>query len=333
MNWTSTAVKSDVEAVMSSIAMQPETTSRQICFRRILVGTDFSEPSRRALAYALLLARRYGSEIKIVHAIPPEPHELIPLDPLPSELNRRQLQAKAEVERLEQEAGNREVRHAIEIMSGDVSEVMASVIDRDGTDLLVLGTRGRGGLKKFALGSVAEQAVRLASCPVLTVGPRVRNPEAGTFFKSILFATDFGAASTRAFPLALGIAEEYGSKLALIHMLPPMSFADIGPGGYGAAAYSEKDLVTWHERLREESVKKLQALIPPGARLAAEPVYIVETNFLPDGILEAAAVHSSDLIVMGANQTRSARMAAHLPFAVLHEIICKAGCPVLTVRG
>jgi len=264
-------------------------------------------------------------------ATPPEPHGSIPLDPLPGELNRRQLQAKAEAQKLEQETGFREVRHAIEIMAGDVPEVMASVIDRDRIDLLVVGTCARRGLKRLALGSVAEQAVRLASCPVLTVGPLVRHPETGTMFKSILFATDFGAASTRAFSLALEIAEEYKAKLGLVHMLPPISFADIGPGSHGAAA-SEKDLVTWHKQLREESVKKLKALIPPAGRLAGEPVYIVETNFLPDGILDAAAVHSSDLIVMGANQTHSPRMAAHLPWTVLHEVMRQARCPILTVK-
>jgi len=316
---------------MSSIAMQPQTAGRQICFERILVGTDFSDASRQALAYALSLARDYGSEIRIVHAIPPAPREAIPLDPLPRELNRRRLQANTEVQKLEQESGIREARHAIEIREGKVWDVISSLIDRDRMDLLVLGTRGRGGLTKLALGSIAEQAVRLASCPVLTVGPHARNPEADTTFKSILFATDFGAASMRAFPLALRVAEMYRAKLALIHVLLPMSFADIGPGGYGAAAYTEEDRATWHKRLREEGLRELQALIPPDARLAGEPVYIVETNFLPDGILQAAEVEDCDLIVMGAHPTRSPRLAAHLRWAVLHEVMCKVQCPVLTV--
>jgi hypothetical protein len=68
----------------------------------------------------------------------------------------------------------------------------------DNVDLLILGTRGRGGLKKLALGSVAEEVLHLASCPVLTVGPNV--PPAGpdvSDFKRILFATDFGSASNQ----------------------------------------------------------------------------------------------------------------------------------------
>ena len=53
-------------------------------FRRILMATDFSAPSQRALDYALAIARRYGSEISIVHAIAPEARGSVPMDPLPT---------------------------------------------------------------------------------------------------------------------------------------------------------------------------------------------------------------------------------------------------------
>ena len=59
-------------------------------------------------------------------------------------------------------------------------DVLASVIQRKNVDLLVLGTRGRGGLKKLALGSVAEEVLRLAPRPVLTIGPHVPVADSGT---------------------------------------------------------------------------------------------------------------------------------------------------------
>jgi nucleotide-binding universal stress UspA family protein len=317
---------------MSCFAMQ-EKISKEIYLRQILVGTDFSEFSRGALAYAIALAKHYGSTIRIVHAIPPEPLQPVPLDALPDELNRQQFQAKAEMQKLEQEAGIGGVRHRTEIVSGEVGDVLSAVVDRDRPDLLVLGTHGRGGLKKLAFGSIAEQAVRLASCPVLTVGPHVADPSPDTIFKSILFATDFGAASTHAFPLALAMAEEYGSKLVLLHMLPRMSFASVGASDYAAAAYSEQDLASWYHRLHEDSLGKLKALVPRDNRLAVKPVYVVETDLLAEGILQSAMAHKSDLIIMGANETRSPRVAAHVPWVVVHDVICKAHCPVLTVRG
>ena len=168
---------------------------------------------------------------------------------------------------------------------------------------------------------------------MLAVGPRVAEPrpDAGCF-KNILFATDFGPASAQAFPLALAIAEDCSAKLVLLHLVPPMSFADIGAGGYGPAAYDKEDLTAWHQQMREEGLRKLKALIPEGAKLPAQPDYIVETSFLPDGILDSAAIHKSELIVMGANRTRSPRVVAHLPWTLIHNVLCEAQCPVLAVR-
>jgi nucleotide-binding universal stress UspA family protein len=150
-------------------------------------------------------------------------------------------------------------------------------------------------------------------------------------FQNILFATDFLPASARAFSFALALAEDCRTKLVLLHMVPPMSFAD-GASGYGAAAYNSEDLAAWHAQVRQESLRRLEALIPDDAKLTVPLEYMVETSFLPDGILDAAGIHHSELIVMGANRTRTPRVAAHLPWTVIHNVLCKAQCPVLTLR-
>jgi hypothetical protein len=72
-------------------------------------------------------------------------------------------------------------------------------------------------------------------------------------------------------------------------------------------------------------------LIPLNARLAVEPEFLTGTDFLPEGILETAAQKDVQLIVMGGNRTSVPRVAAHIPWALIHEIICHATCPVLTV--
>jgi len=72
-------------------------------------------------------------------------------------------------------------------------------------------------------------------------------------------------------------------------------------------------------------------MIPPKTELAFEPEYLAGMDFLPEGILDMAAARSIDLIVMGANRTSTPRMAAHIPWALTHEVLCHAKCPVLTV--
>jgi nucleotide-binding universal stress UspA family protein len=73
---------------MSALA-QMHDREQGIGFKQVLVATDSSEGSQRALAYAIAIARRYGSALSVVHAIPPQPRDQIPLEPLPRELNRR----------------------------------------------------------------------------------------------------------------------------------------------------------------------------------------------------------------------------------------------------
>jgi nucleotide-binding universal stress UspA family protein len=205
--------------------------------------------------------------------------------------------------------------------------VLSSMIQRENVDLVVVGTRGRGGLKKLVLGSVAEEVLRRAACPVLTVGPNVApaDPER-TEFKTILFATDFGPASDRAFAYALSLAEDCQAKLVLLHMVPPMPVADIGPGVYGPGIYLAQQLTEWQATMKKESMRRLKALVPAGAKLRSQPECLVGFDFLPEGILDTAAAHNVELIVMGANRVASAAAASHAPWALTHDIICGAKC-------
>lgn len=316
---------------MSALA-QIHDRKQGIGFKQVLVATDFSDGSQRALAYAIAIARRYGSELSVVHALPPAPRDQIPIEPLPRELNRRLLEAEEQMKHLGEKVQMKDLKHHLLLEQGPVWDVLASVIQRKNVDLLVLGTRGRGGLKKLALGSVAEEVLRLAPCPVLTIGPHVPAGDSGTHrFGRVLFATDFGPASAKAFQYALSLAEDYQSKLVLLHMVPPMPVTDVGPAAYGPSAYAAEQYVEWQRATRNESVRKLKELVPTNTNLAARPEYVAGTDFLPEGILDAALTHRIELIVIGANRTPSPRMAAHIPWTLTHEVICHAKCPVLTV--
>ena len=302
-----------------------------VWFKHVVVATDFSAASERALAHALPLAQRYGSSVSIVHAIPPEMRE-ITFGPLPRELDHERLQAEKEMTRLADDACMRNLDPRMILERGEVWDVLSWVIQREDADLLVMGTHGRGGLNKLVLGSVAEDVLRRTSCPVLTVGPSVPPVVAGkSGFKTILFATDFGPSAPRSFSYALSLAEDCQAKLILLHVVPPMPSTDIGPGIYGPGVLLAQDLDKWQATQKKNSARKLMELIPPDARLKSAPEYLVELDFPPEGILDAAAARNVDLIVMGESRTAAARVAAHVPWSLTHDIICRAKCPVLTV--
>lgn len=319
---------------MSVLAELEPKQSSKTAFNRILFATDFSGGSEGALAYSLAIANHYGSELFMVHVLPTEPREFVPLDPLPRELDGKRTDAEQQMKRLVHDAHKKNLQCHTVVGRGEVWDVLADVIERERVDLLILGTHGRAGFKKVALGSVAEEVLRLAPCPVLTVGPHVTPVHNGTAdFREILYATDFGSASAKAFPYALALAEDCAAQLVLLHMVQPMPVADISGAAYGPPIYAAQELVKWQKEKRKESEAKLRKLIPSSAKLAIEPIYVVGMDFLPEGILDAAKLHKAELIVMGANRVASPHLASHMPWAVTHEVICKARCPVLTVRN
>ncbi len=319
----------------STVAEPADSTrTEQHDFKRILFATDFSEASERAQSYALAFAVRYTSEVFVLHATEPQPREAIPMDPLPRELDRERLQAERQIRHLTKSSKFKHISYVSIVERGRVCEVLSDVIDRERIDLLVMGTHGRRGFTKLALGSVAEEVLHCAPCAVLTVGPNVSPALAGPLdFRQILYATDFGKASAAALPYAVSLAQDCGSKLVLLHMVEPMPVADIAPAAYGPPAYAAQELAKWQFARKRESQIRLAELLPASGRWSEPPVLEVGMDFLPEGILETARHHKADLIVMGANRTESPRLTAHFPWALVSEVIRKARCPVLTVRN
>lgn len=142
-------------------------------FRTILVPTDFSEASLRAYDVALDLARRFSSRLVLFHCYAVNPGGISPYGiVLPEGADRglRDVADRALVAWSEKGAAGG-VR--VETRLGTDAPVMGIVqcIDDVGADLVVMATHARKGLARMALGSVTATTLRIASVPVLTVGP------------------------------------------------------------------------------------------------------------------------------------------------------------------
>ncbi|MER3416796.1 MAG: universal stress protein [Gemmataceae bacterium] len=136
-----------------------------LTIRTILHGTDFSEHSAYALELASALARDYGARLVLVHVAPPPVvfygESALPLEP------KEYLQSVRE--KLEQIPVGEDIPVERVLLEGDAVDGILRTAEDKGADLIVLGTHGRTGLGRLLLGSVAEQVVRRANCPVLTV--------------------------------------------------------------------------------------------------------------------------------------------------------------------
>jgi len=298
------------------------TPSVRIGLKRILVATDFSPLSQRAMDYASSFARRYESTIIAAHVISPAmyatPSTAVlygALDPLPYlDGVRRELQRR--LDELTVRAMESGVECQSVLVEGGISEEIKRLVEDRDIDLLVVGTHGAERWNRLVMGSVAESLVHNATCPVLTVGPKVfRRPKFEVSLNHILYATDFSAEATHAAPYALSLAQEFGAKITLVHVLPPELRSN-----------ADRDQLTEHFR------DELERLVPRAAQDWCEPEFVLEFGGSVQAIVELAEQRAADLIVLGTRKS-SAGVLTYFKSGVAYHIMCRAECPVFTVTG
>jgi len=296
---------------MKAVAVQT-----RIQLRNILYATDFSHAAATAMPFAAELARHFGAKLFAVHAKTPENYALPATEIWPA--------ANAELEEntveLRRTLYNRfpSVESEVLIAEGGVWGVVETVAEEKKADLIVVGTSGRRGIGKFILGSVAEEILRRAKCPVLTVGPHSPSDSPREAkFRKILYATDFGDSSPVAASYAVALAEEHQAHLTLLHVIEHPKAGE---------------LVRPHE-LEAAASDRLRAFVAGEADLWCEPRAIVREGVPAEKILEVANEEQADLIVLGLRNVKGVVRATHLPTAVAHQVISHATCPVLTVRA
>jgi len=141
-------------------------------FKVIIVPTDFSDRSLRALPYAVSLADRFDARLKIVYVNEPTLQvsdvAWVGVDDRAASEEHVE-KARRTLEKIVLDQVPREVRVDAEVISGDPVDTVVEFARDSGADLIVMATHGRGGLSHVLMGSVAEQIVRKAPCPVLTL--------------------------------------------------------------------------------------------------------------------------------------------------------------------
>ncbi len=151
--------------------------------QRIVVGIDFSDVSNRAFEQAFLLARRtLGAELHLVSIVDRTAIDVLGLakerhpslveaaDRLRDELTSIAQLSMSEYRKLHPES--RQVPTFVHVRVGSIAEQITQLAMEVGADLVLVGTHGRRGVRRFVLGSVAERVVRLAPCSVLVVRPK-----------------------------------------------------------------------------------------------------------------------------------------------------------------
>jgi nucleotide-binding universal stress UspA family protein len=300
-----------------------------VAVKNVLFATDFSEASEAALPYAAAFSEYFGSQLHLTHVLPdvkflrpgaPDPAFFGPI------YEDAHSNAHDKMRRLSKRM--KSVLHQVYLPHGEISSVVSAMVQELEIDLVIAGTHGRTGLGRLIMGSVAEEILRQAPCPVLTVGPNVVGASVrnlGRFerdtkpaeIRDVLYATDFRHESNHAAVLAASLANAFGAKLGMLHVVED----------YGDHLSEDPGPV-------EASLERLRNLLPADLDLEHEPEFLAQFGVAADSILQTAAERESDLIVLGARPANGhLKAATHLGTAVAHRIIVGANCPVLTVRS
>lgn len=289
-------------------------------FTRILVPTDFSEPSDAALEYARTLACTFGAGLRVLHVLENEFLRPVVADPHALETAAlRRLQ-----ERLTDD--DRRTLHAIPVVerSDEPADEVVSYGRTEDIDLIVMGTHGRRGMAHLLMGSVAEKVIRTAPCPVLTLSEAAaRRTNANPM--RILVPTDFSPASDAALGCARRLATRFGASLHLLHVLedPPVG------GTFGSEFYLADSPDMRTARLNDARDRLAHRMMPVDrSQVHATPEVIFGQS--AQTIVDYAADGDVDVIVMGTHGRGG--MAHLLMGSVAERVIRTAPCPVLTVR-
>jgi nucleotide-binding universal stress UspA family protein len=283
------------------------TTIPEVSFKEILVASDLSDTSTNAVAYAKAIARRFGSHIVLAHVSDPMAPIAIP--------EGRWIRENANQIEEEMQAAGVALRAeglAADAVNtyGSIRQEIGAIADEYQSDLIVLGTHGRRGLKRFLLGSEAEGMMRRIARPVLTVGPAANPAPQGAWApKNILCCTSLNPRSAPVVAYAYRLAQSMGAAFEMLTVDNPNDPAD---RDLTWPAFEEALAGALPEELGKSQIRSLLSGRSPA-----------------ENIVGVAFALMSDLIVMGARPAHFT--TTHAPAGVLGQVLADAPCPVLTI--
>ena len=298
---------------------------------RVLCAVDFSDQSRRALDFAVAMARWHGAQVTALYVHQLTVPALAAAPFMAPELIQPARLTDAERAHLNQAltsfvAPDRAAGTSVETLVEEDFDVARTIVDRAaelGASALVLGTHGRSGLQRWLLGSTAEKVLRLAACPVVTVPPRAADavPATEASLRRILCPIDYSDSSQRALDRAVALAREAKARLTIAHVVellpevPDMPMPD-------ASVYRAARMEDGQRRL-SSACAGVQAAVDVDARLL--------TGSPHREIVKLAQEQSADLIVMGIHGRGA--IDRFLLGSTAQHVTRHAACPVMTIRS
>jgi nucleotide-binding universal stress UspA family protein len=298
-------------------------------FRTVLVPLDGSPLAEQAVPLAARIAEGTGAKLRLakVHTIPPAPLDLATARMFVSlELAvRRSERAYLRAIQARLRAGGTRLSSAV-MLSGKPGPALAEYVREMGIDLVVMGTHGRGGLRRAWVGSVADYLVRHLQAPVLLVRPDdegAPRPELFGAGRVVLVPLDGSSLAEQAMAPAAALARIGDAELMLLQVVPPvLDVAD--PTMALSLTYDDALTAQWRQQAEDYLSDLAERLRADGIR--ASGVAVVG-HHAADTILELASREQVALIALSTRGRGGLQRA--LLGSVADKLVRGAEVPVL----
>lgn len=282
--------------------------------KNILVATDLSGRSEKAVARGISLAAQFGARIKIVHVVD---------DDQPAVLADLEVSRSADLlaESVRPVAEKFGVTPEIEIAKGIESEAIRHAADEMNADLLVLGAHRRQFLRDVFTGTTVERVIRTCERPVLMVRLGVEES-----YRKAVAAIDLSKPSVGALEFAASVSFFGCSSLMLLHAYLPLA------SGFMRYASVEEDRIEDYARaLADEARSALENLAKTMPLAGLKPELLIEEGAAAEVIADVIARKSPQLVVIGT--TGNSILKNIVIGSVANAVLRDAECDVLAYAG
>lgn len=299
-----------------------------IRIRRILFPIDFSACSAQAMKHAAFLAEAYQAELHVLHVVVVHEFDTRIISTRQVDLERiHDLLADHAAARLDEAIGTLpgkpgRVMAARELGTSAADSILSYAHKKE-IDLIVIGTHGRRGVRRFLLGSIAEKVVQLSLCPVLTVREPA-DPPPPDQMNRILVPVDFSKHAESALHHATEIAAAHDATLQLLHVVENAALPPFYAPGAAAIAASRGDI-------EHRALEELARLNERNAHPEVDSRLHVVTGSPSLAISQFAEESQTDLIVMATHGLSG--IWQFVMGSVAEAVVRSARCPVLTVKA
>jgi nucleotide-binding universal stress UspA family protein len=286
--------------------------------KHILCPVDLSDASRRALDYALALARHHDAEVRVLQMVDLHGWAGAGVEGLDALTGATRTSVEEQLGWWVARGAGGGAGASTELREGPIVPGILAAAHESRADLIVMSTHGRSGFERLTIGSVTEKVLRKASCPVLVVPSREDAVVRTGQLTRVICATDFSEPSVQAVAWARLFVGDAPHALSLVTVIE-WPFGD---------THGPDPVTQLRHNLEQEAADSLRRLAVEQGNLSSAEI-VVRHGKAGRELLRYAREAHAELIVMGVSGRGAIDRA--LLGSTAHQVLRDAPCPVLTV--